>query len=302
MRGENEKDFYADVPNKVPLNKILCVVYFLELAKRFFGLIYHIVTPYEAKPIPPDNLNENNPKGKLNEKQFEYCKLVFLEEEKRTEILERKSTNILSLIMVIIPLLVSSIIYILMSVELDKTLRVTTIVFCTISILLIFLAFISAMRAVTVKNIHTMYSQKALIDLKKKEFVTYNEDIIGRGMLFCSTMNNALNRNIADFVKASQMLLVCSLSLLIVVAIAIIVVMPVKSDVQLISGKISVSSYEAINNTIGADLNDISTKLSFINNALINAGNLNHKGLSTIKKDLEKVQKKLNNISNAMKN
>jgi hypothetical protein len=73
-----------------------------------------------------------------------------------------------------------------------------------LSAVLLFLGFIAAVRAISVKAQETLYVH-SVID-EAGQFREYNEGFRARGLLYCAAMNEAMNDHIAQFVKGAHVL------------------------------------------------------------------------------------------------
>jgi hypothetical protein len=104
------------------------------------------------------------------------------------------------------------------------------------------LAFISAVRAVAVKGGETLFLDSVIHE--SGQFRKYNEGFHARGLLYCASMNTAMNDHIAQFVKGAHILSAASVLLLLAAAIpsgAVFLRLPASPTQTQIVGPVSLS-------------------------------------------------------------
>jgi hypothetical protein len=189
----------------------------------------------------PHGPASDNPKGSIQNEQVELCRLVYDTEEHRLEKLEAKSTAVLSLMAVLTPLLVSAAVYIASSSGFAAKERKFALVLCTLSFLLLLIAFIASVRANLIRARPSLHIH-SVIDPKTDVIKPFNSDYFGRGLLWCASVNSAVNDHIADFVRAAQLFVVFSVILLVFAAAPVLVMLKPAAKPQEITGTVQVQS------------------------------------------------------------
>jgi hypothetical protein len=83
--------------------------------------------------------------------------------------------------------------------------------------ILLLLGFVSAVRAVAVKESETLFLDSVLTE--DGQFRKYDEGFRARGFLYCAAMNTATNDHIAQFVKGAHNLSAAAVFLLLAAAV-----------------------------------------------------------------------------------
>ena len=169
------------------------------------------------------------------------CKEIYDEAKARDEKLGQKSTYMLSLVSILIPLIVSALIYIGTVTALSPWCYRVTMVVVTFSLFFLFMAFVAAFRVLFIRSYDTLYVQ-SVIDLTKKEVKEYSPDSHGRGLLWCAIKLTAMNDHKADFVRASQLFITLSVILLLLSATPLIYTLSPEVRIQKIKGDVQVTS------------------------------------------------------------
>jgi hypothetical protein len=86
-----------------------------------------------------------------------------------------------------------------------------------LSAVCLLLGFISAIRAVGVKENQTLFLDSVLTE--DGQFRKYSEAFRARGLLYCASMNTAMNDHIAQFVKGAHILTAIAVLVLLAAAI-----------------------------------------------------------------------------------
>jgi len=214
----------------------------LRLGSAFFYLLRHTLTPYEREPVepakpPPDSTETMAPE------QLEQCRAMFDLVETTRSSIEGKAQSVFSLIMFLVPLLGTVMVYILEKGRLDPLARRWTISFMAASSLMIILAFLGAVRAVLVKYKTELFLD-AVIDTKVNQIRKYNSSFHARGLLWCASMNSAINGHIAEFTKGAQVFAALAVLFLVVGALPVaasLVSEPAGSEPTEIVGTVTVS-------------------------------------------------------------
>ena len=141
--------------------------------------------------------------------------------------------------------------------------RLVIIALLLISSIFLLLGFVSAVRAISVKPIETLYL-KAVID-EDGYFLKYQKSDHARGLLYCAAMNEAMNDHLAQFVKGAHSLTVFAVFSLIIAAIPIDIVfsnLPSYPNETKIVGQIDVSSSEIT--SIKSDITQLRSDISMM--------------------------------------
>ena len=115
----------------------------------------------------------------------------------------------------LVPLLASLFVFIISRGTTSSTL-IITLVLVGVSAFFLLLGFISAVRAVAVKETETLFLDSVLTEAG--QFRKYDEAFSARGLLYCASMNTAINDHIAQFVKGAHILTAVAVLVLLVAA------------------------------------------------------------------------------------
>lgn len=146
--------------------------------------------------------------------------------------------------------------------------RLCVLILLAMSALLLLLAFISAVRALTIRGREHLFFD-ALIDKENGHFLKYDRAIHAQGLLYCATMNSATNDHIADFVKSAHAAIASAVLIFSVGAVFVglnvnssLSTEPIHAEVV---GPVTLSSYDLsqLSNDIRA-VDDSSAKLAVI--------------------------------------
>ena len=171
------------------------------IAKRFFGVVFlfELLRPYELGPRKPD---QEPPKdaGDITDAQFALCQSIFDHSEARGIHIEQKAQWTFTVIAFLMPVLVFLV--------RDPAIRVgdnsLSLAFLTVSALLLFISFISALRAMAIRSREILYLD-AVINKMDGTFLEYKIETHAQGLLYCAAMNHAMNDHIAQFVKGAHL-------------------------------------------------------------------------------------------------
>lgn len=219
--------YFAKRPNRQPLS--------LKTFKREGAIIWHLfrhtLSSYDSNLPELPALTRDNPKGSIQKEQVELCRLVYDTEEHRREKLEEKSTAALSLVAVLTPFIVSAAVYMASSSGFAVRERGFALVIYALSFLSLLIAFIASVRATGIRarpslHIHSVIGPET--DVIKE----FSPDYFGRGLLWCASVNSAVNDHIADFVRAAQMFLVFSVIFLVFGAVPLVFLLHPDSEPQ----------------------------------------------------------------------
>jgi amino acid transporter len=167
-------------------------------------IVCQVFVPFEPRPAEIDSLPE--PAIKIGESEVKECQWIFDQAEARRLQLEQKAQSTFGLMVFLVPLLASLFVFLVNRATIHATSRTVAIALLVVSACLVLLGFISVVRAISVKTFETLYLG-AVIDLKDGQFRQYDHAFHARGLLYCASMNTAMNDHIAQFVKGGQILI-----------------------------------------------------------------------------------------------
>jgi hypothetical protein len=184
--------------------------------KRFGFLVWQIAVPFKFEPEPIDPFPELNPPDKVAEATVKQCQWIFDQSEQRRNQLEQKAQATFNLMLFLVPLLASTFVFVVGKTSLGY-LRTLTIALVCGAALFVLLGFISAIRAVGVKTSQTLSLTSVLND--EGRFRSYSEDFQAKGLLYCASMNTAMNDHLAQFVRGAHSMTATAVFLLILAAL-----------------------------------------------------------------------------------
>jgi hypothetical protein len=220
--------------------------YLRQMFLRIWFILWQIVVPFKSRPEEIDSLPE--PTVEVADAQVEQCQWIFDQAEERRVRLEQKAQSTFGLMVFLVPLLASLFVFISSRATTSGApIRIVAIGLLLISAVLLLLGFISAVRAVSVKAIETLFLQ-SVVD-EAGQFRQYNKAFHARGLLYCAAMNEAMNDHLAQFVKGAHILTAASVLVLVVAALPTSVMfssLPSPTTQTKIMGPVNVSSPELI--------------------------------------------------------
>jgi hypothetical protein len=212
-----------------------------QSGRTVWHLFRHTLASYDPNPPELTALTSDNPKGSIQREQIELCRLVYDTEEHRHEKVEEKATATLSLVAALTPFIVSAVVYMATSSAFSARERGFALVIFALSFLSLLIAFIASVRATGIRAVKSLHIH-SVIDPETDVIKAFNPDSFGRGLLWCASVNSAVNDHIADFVRAAQMFLVFSVILLVFAAAPVLVMLKPTSQPQEITGNVKVQS------------------------------------------------------------
>lgn len=237
-----------------------------RLFARFPLIVKQALTPFDDRPTEPSPLPQDD--VDIPPEQVEHCEWIFDQAEQRAASLEQKAQWTFGLIAFLAPLLAGSLVFLLKEPMNAASYRYTAIsIICGASVLLL-LGFICALRAVSVRRRDTLYLGSAL-DMSTGQFREYKKAFRARGLLYCASMNHAMNDHIANFVKSAHIFSAIAVVLLVIAAIPVSMGIsgrkPMLVDAKIVS-PVAVTSKE---------LRDLGNQVASLHSelALLRAGN-----------------------------
>lgn len=234
-----------------------------RMARVSLRILWQVIIPYNPRPEEPSPL-PNTP-ADIHDGQLGQCQWIFDQAEARRDQLERKAQSVFTIIVFLVPLLASVFAYILRQLSAYMILKRWEIAILSLSAAMVLLGFISVVRALLVQNRETLFLS-AIINSTDGNFIEYKKENHARGLLFCASMNTAMNDHIAQFVKGAQVLTAMAVVTMSVAAILIGVEFahhPPSSIAQTkIVGSVEVSSMQltSIENEIAAFKSTVTTE------------------------------------------
>lgn len=171
--------------------------------KSFCSILYQPLVPFHPESTPPQDPPE--PSKNLDEKTVDQCRSIYEDAERSRTYLEDKARSTFTFIAFLIPLLISALAFVLKDTTLESWARISSMVIVVLVSALLILGFISIARAVSVKRGQILFLE-SVIDAKSNDFKKYDAAYYARGLLYCASVNAAMNAHIAQFVKGAQIL------------------------------------------------------------------------------------------------
>ena len=179
-------------------------------------IAWQIVTPFKSRPEAVAEFPEPDPGVKVSEPLVNQCRWIFDQAEDRRSHLEQKAQSTFSLMLFLVPLLTSLFVLVIGKGAISKAFGFTLTLIIVCSIFLI-LAFIAAVRAIAVKGGETLFLDAVVHE--SGQFRKYSEAYHAQGLLYCASINTAMNDHIAQFVKGAHILSAAAILALLVAAI-----------------------------------------------------------------------------------
>lgn len=174
-----------------------------RMAGTTFRILWQVFVPFNPAPEDPDSLPE--PKVTVTTEQVAECQWIFDQGEERREQLEQKAQWAFALILFLVPVLSSVIVYLMKESVSGTRSYWWAAVLIGFSALFLFMAFVSVVRAVSVQGRQTLFLE-AMADLSDGQVRTYDTGFHARGLLWCASVNTAMNDHLAQFVKGAHLL------------------------------------------------------------------------------------------------
>ncbi len=235
-----------------------------QVLVRLRLIVWQILVPFRSSPEEIPDIPE--PKNEIDPEQLEQSQWLFDQAEKRRLHLEQKAQSTFGLMTFLVPLQASLFVFLI-----SKTAGISTVsrsfflTLLTLAGVLLLLGFISAVRAVSVKEFQSLYLQ-SVVD-ETGEVRKFDKPFRLRGLLWCTSMNEAMNDHIAQFVKGAHLLTTGAVILVTVAAVPAAIMLdnlPAGPTVTKIVGTVDVASGELTSlraelTTIRGDLTALET-------------------------------------------
>src|SRR5665213_500678 len=177
-----------------------------RMGSSLLRIIWQVFTAFEEikkpDPIP-------RPRIELSEEQIGQCLWIFNQAEPRRNQLEQKAQWTFGLIAFLVPVIGSSSVFLVKLSTTATTSQTIAVSLLALSLVVVFLGFVSAMRAIFIGPRETLFLGSA-IHLNDGQFRKYSKQFHARGLLYCASVNTATNDHVAQFVKGAHTLTVIS--------------------------------------------------------------------------------------------
>jgi len=170
---------------------------------KVLGLV--IVQPlFLFRPTPAPPLDPPEPSKGIDDKQLGQCVKIAEREEAARRYLEDKARSTFGMTSFVAPLLFAVVIFLLGRTG-GSIWNVWGFLFAGIAVVLLMLSFLSVLRAQAVQERQELFLH-SVIDEEKADFRKYDAGFYARGLLWCASVNTAMNAHVAQFVKGAQIL------------------------------------------------------------------------------------------------
>jgi hypothetical protein len=213
MEDNMPNRFFANPPKAIGSHSL--VGHLKLFVQRFGYLVWQIVVPFEFEPEPIDPFPESDGAAKVGETTVKQCQWIFDQSEQRRSQLEQKAQATFNIMLFLVPLLASAFVFVVGKTTLGYLRPLTIVLVCGAAFFVI-LGFVSAIRAVGVKTSQTLSLTSVLSD--DGQFRPYSEDFQAKGLLYCASMNTAMNDHLAQFVRGAHSMTATAVFLLILAA------------------------------------------------------------------------------------
>ena len=178
------------------------------VVKIIRGVLYNLLRPlipYESGPRAPEKeLPEEV--GEVADGQFALCQAIFDDSRARRARIEQKAQWTFTAIAFLIPTLISIIVFLIREPAFGAVDYALSLMILSVSGFLLILSLISALRGIAIRPSKSLYIH-AVIDEEYGGFLKYKKESHAQGLLYCATMNEAMNDHLAQFVKSAHILL-----------------------------------------------------------------------------------------------
>jgi hypothetical protein len=233
--------------------------------RRIGFIVWQIVVPFKSRPEEIEPFPELDPTFSVTEKHVEQCQWIFDQAEERRVHLEQKAQSTFGLMVFLVPLLASLFVFIISRGTTSRTL-IFTLILVGVSGVCLLLGFISAVRAVAVKESETLFLNSVLTE--DGQFRQYSDAFRARGLLYCASMNTATNDHIAQFVKGAHILTAAAVLVLLAAALptSLVFLRLPSSPIQAqIVGPVNLSSPEL--SVLRSDVANLRTDIQKLSNS-----------------------------------
>lgn len=193
--------YIAEPPQPIRRHELKRHLGHVLVSLRF--VIWQIFVPFRSSPEEVPAIPE--PQNEIDDKQIDQCQLLFDQAEKRRAYLEQKAQSTFGLMTFLVPLLASLFVFLISKTAGVSTMsRFLVLALLTVAAALLLLGFVSAVRAVAVKGNQALYLLSVVDETGQVR--KFDKIFRLRGLLWCTSMNEAMNDHLAQFVKGAHLL------------------------------------------------------------------------------------------------
>ncbi len=229
----------------------------------FWRIVWQTFVPFNPQPEPPDALPP--PSVQIDEEQVAQCQWIFDQAEARGNQLEQKAQWTFALLLFLAPLVISVVVFLFREEAPSSISKRIAILLLGASVIFMIMAFISIMRAISVQARQTLFLG-SVVNLDTGTFKRYDRSYHAQGLLYCASVNTAMNDHLAQFVKGAHMLTIVSVVTLLAATLpasmgySSSLRAPTKSEIV---GQVAISSADlvAIEGTVKKLRSDMATAL-----------------------------------------
>ncbi|MGB2791882.1 MAG: hypothetical protein WBD94_04055 [Candidatus Acidiferrales bacterium] len=153
--------FIAKPPQPVKWDWNSITKHLRQMFRRIGYIVWQIVVPFNPRPEDIAPLPDPDATREVTESHVEQCQWIFDQAEDRRVHLEQKAQSTFGLMVFLVPLLTSLFVFIISKGTTSSTL-IFTLVLVGVSAVCLLLGFISAIRAVGVKENQTLFLDSVL--------------------------------------------------------------------------------------------------------------------------------------------
>lgn len=228
--------------------------------KRLWFIAWQIVVPFKSGPEEIESFP--TPTAEPTDEQLEQSQWMFDQAEKRRVHLEQKAQSTFGLMIFLVPLLASLFVFFSSRVATSGAVSRTLVIgFMLVPALFLLLGFISALRAISVKNGQALFLGSVIEE--DGQFRKYSKAFHAQGLLYCAAMNDHL----AQFVKGAHLLTAAAVIVLVILALPASFVLlnsPPSPSQTKILGPVDVSSAEL--RAVCADVTSLKQDIQTLSN------------------------------------
>ena len=184
-------------------------LYFIEKLSTKYGFLGELVRilfqpfiPYETRPGEPFRELPVEA-GDIADEQLAFCQAIFDESETRQTHIEKKAQWTFTAMAFLLPTFVSFSVFLIRHPGFKFDDYRLSFVFLIPSIVFLFCSFISALRAIAIRQRQILFVH-AVISEKDGTFLKYQKKLHAQGLLYCAIINTEIDGHTAHFVKGAH--------------------------------------------------------------------------------------------------
>jgi len=184
-----------------------------RILSSLLRIVWQTFVPFNPQPEPPDPFPTQS--GEPDGDQVKRCQWIFDQAEERRNQLEQKAQWTFALILFLTPLVASVLVFMMREDSTSSLSKTIALTFLIISMVLMLMGFVSIMRAVSIQARESLYLG-SVADLSGGQILKYDGSFLARGLLYCASVNTAMNDHLAQFVKGAHILTIAAVISLVV--------------------------------------------------------------------------------------